>query len=662
MDGGQERVRREAKKDLENIPNTLACASFVQFFIFFGVKMRYLCAMGRFRLFDEISLQPIRDDWMAMSGVTWRRDLVAAVTVALLTLPQAMAYAMLAGLPLSCGLLAAIFSAMMASTWGASRLVVFGPTNAIAILVQVGTVQLLFTHYRDLVGTERDAMALQLLMQLTLLVALFQVMGAAFRLGRLVRFVSQSVISGYLLGVAAAVVITQLYTLSGIAVPGGYYSFYEKAIYLIGHLSEVHLPTLAVGVASVVIMVAIRRYNNHWPAGLIMLATVTCMVNASLMVQEQGAIGGGEQIARVGNTAMLDGVEVALPSLNWRVLDAMIPFAFAVALLSLLETSSVARSVAAKEGGVHSNNQDLFALGLGNMVSALMGALPISASPSRTALNYEMGATTRVASILSCVVVALFITSVGWLVALIPLASLAALLLIAIRYIVDFKQLRLCMRATSSDAFVMGVTFLSCLLFSLDTAFYMGVALSITLYLSKAATPQVVECTLTEEGDLHPVFSDDTTALCAIRLIKVEGELFFGAANLFQALLRPFIRPETPMLVLIIQLRNARDIDATACLTIRQLCESLRAIGKHLILAGMTPSVMKVINQSGLAACIGEENLYPFDHQAPHRSLQEAVAHAEKLVAIEQDTLAQLQGFSINPERDSLTESLLAGE
>src|SRR5262249_33875454 len=156
-----------------------------------------------------------------------KQDLLAALSVALLTIPQALGYALLAGLPLSCGIFAAVFSSFIASSFGSSRHLVVGPSNSIAILVQAATSEVLFAYYRHLTGAERDYMAVQILSQLVFLTAFLQFVAAFFKLGRLIQFVSHSVVVGYIAGTAMAIVINQAFAFLGVERMPGNPSFYE---------------------------------------------------------------------------------------------------------------------------------------------------------------------------------------------------------------------------------------------------------------------------------------------------------------------------------------------------------------------------------------------------------------------------------------------------
>lgn len=590
--------------------------------------------------FDDISFSALRKDVQNYSWDTFKRDASSGISVALVTMPQAMAYALLAGLPLSCGLFAAIFSSILAAIFGSSKHLVVGPSNSIAFLVQAGTSVILYTHFRDMPPDARDIIAVQILTHLCLLIGLFQILVAVCKLGRLTQFISHTVIIGYVTGTAIAILISQSYPLLGIPQNPNGTSLYQNFSYLIMHLSDMHWPTAALGLGSLCLMIFLKKTDSRIPAGCVMLFISSIVVYALDLWQLNGMedVDFGNQIAKilvVGDAGLdyhaLPGF--ALPFFDLSMINQVIPIAFAIALLSIMETTSVAKSIAASSGQRLSVNQEIFGVGLGNLLSAFIGAMPISGSSARSALNYANGAQTRFAAIFNSIFVGLILFSIGYFVSLIPLAALAALLLIAATNIVNPKQFFLCVKATGSDAFVLWLTVLCCLFFSLDVAFYIGIIVSITLYLKKAAIPQLVEYEIDENGKLKNLDYSSANMKREIRVIKVEGELFFGAADLFQTTLKTIAKDDHSTKVIILQLKNARDIDATGCLAIEQLHNYLSGSGRHLIGCGLTLQVWEVLSDAGIVKDIGKENLFLFDDRQPNIHMQKAFKRAKYLVS-----------------------------
>ncbi len=594
---------------------------------------------------DEVSLFTFPKELQGYTSHTFYQDCIAAISVALLTVPQAMAYSLLAGLPLMTGIFAAIYSSIIATLFGSSRHLIIGPSNAIAILVQTGTAEILFTYFRGLEGDERTAMALMILTQLTVCIGVFQVLAATCKLGRLVQFVSHSVVVGYIAGTAIAVIVNQLFTFFGIPGVSGDQSLYQKGVYLVTHIKASHTATAAIGIGTLVLLILLKKIDRRLPAPLIALACAAVATHV-LTLDVSGwadwfrwnAVP-WSQIKLVGDIGQLDQLipTFAFPFFDMTLLNHILPVAFAIALLNVMETTSVAKTIAASSGQRLSLNQEIFGIGMGNLLSSLIAAMPVSGSPSRTCLNYISGGQTRVVGIMTSLFIGLIVYLFGFLITEIPLAALSALLLVTAVSIVHPRQFLLCAKATSADAFVLWTTLLACIFLSLDVAFYIGVSLSIILYLKKSAIPQLVEYDIDEEGELQNIDETKVQEHKTIRVIKVEGELFFGAADLFQTTLKTIAEDDTSSRVIILQLKNARDIDATVCLALQQLHDYLKGSKRYLVCCGMTQQTWDVMSNSGMVEEIGKENLFIFDERHPHLHMLKALNRAKELIYISQE-------------------------
>lgn len=600
--------------------------------------------MSSMQYSDDISLRGFTRDLRKSTWESLRADMFAGLTVAMLAVPQAMAYALVAGLPMSCGLFAAIFSTIITAIFGSSRHTVAGPTNAIAILIQAAVGEVLFSYYRNLAGLDRELMAIQILTQLTLLIGLIQIFASLFKLGRLTHFVSHAVIIGYVSGTALALVINQSFIFFGMEIPTDVASLFERGSYILTHLNEIHGNTALVGLVCLIVLELLKRLDKRVPAAAIMLAIAAGAVYVfeafpvlsyfgewvehSQFIQHIDLVSDNGEILSVFPP-------VAWPFFSTAIMNKLLPVAFAIALLSVMETSSVAKSIASNTGQRLSTNQEIFGLGMGNLFASFIGAMPVSCSPSRSILNYTAGAKTRFSAVFNGCFVLLMLMVFGFVITRIPLAAFAALLIANAFGIVNWKQFIFCLKATRADAMVLLLTLASCLFFNLDIAFYIGVILSITLYLKKAAIPQLVEFDVDEEGILHNVDPTRPQEHKQIRLIKVEGELFFGAADLFQRTMKSMAEDDTTTSVIILQLKNARDIDATVCLALQQLHDYLKSSGRHLVGCGLTHHLWDVLSDSGIVNLIGKDNLFIFDERHPHQSVQRALMRANYLVSLQ---------------------------
>ena len=592
--------------------------------------------------FDDISFASLKNEVVNYSKKDCRQDIMTGLSVALLSLPQAMTCALVAGLPLTCGIFAAIFATLIASAFGSSRFLLVGPSTSIALLIQSATSDVLFTLYRDIAVPDREILALHIMMQLAFLVGVIQLIAAAFKLGRLTQFVSHSVVVGYIAGTAVAITISQLFPFLGVPAFEGVHSLYTQAVYIVSHLHVIHWPTAIVGLTSLLMLWLIKSINKKIPAAVIMLIGVSVAVHL-VGLSSYNAFGlldlfeniYVEDVTLIGDVVDVDPTipHVDMPYFNAAVINKLLPVAFAIALLSILETVTVAKSISASSGLPVSVNQEMWGIGIANFFTSLIGAIPSAGSPSRSSLLLSNGGKTRFAGIFNALWVALFMLFFSYFITRIPLAALSAILLHNVVNIVNKPQFKLCHRATSSDAFVLWVTLAACIFFSLDIAFYIGVIISITLYLKKAAAPQLVECSFDSAGHVGTLSRTEKRSKKQVRMINVRGELFFGAADLFQSTLKSVAEDDEHMRVIILRLKNARDIDATACLALQWLNQYLRNSGRQLIACSLTQQNWEVLENSGLVELMGKENIFLFDEANPHVSEQLAVKRANAWIA-----------------------------
>lgn len=605
--------------------------------------------------YDDLSLAPLKQDLQGYSRDTLWKDLFSGLSVTLVALPQSMAFALVAGLPLSCGLVASIYGTLIAALFGSSRHLVVGPNNAIAILVQYATAGIMYTFFRGVEGVDRELIALQIVTQLSLFVGLFQIVAAVGKLGRLVQFVSHSVVVGYLVGTAAAVTITQMYHFLGLEPAPGFQSIFNRAVNVISQLHKIHWPTAMVGIGSLSLLALLIRLDKRIPAAVVTLIVSSMFVYFSgLTTGSEYSIFGLDKerigvISLVGDAGDLqEGLAYfSLPAFNAEVLSFLLPIAFAITLISILETSLVAKNVAAQTGQRLAVNQEILGLGLGNLISAFFAALPCSGSPTRSGMLVTNGGKTRFAAVFSALGVALVVYFFGSIVSRLPLASLSAILIYTAGRIVNRSQLLVCCKATYADAFVLVATLFSCLFFTLDVAFYIGIAMSIIFYLKKAAVPHFDEVTYDEVGRLGHINAAWRREKKEIRVINIQGELFFGAADLFQATLRSIAEDDSSTHVIILRLKNARDMDATACLALQQLYEHLRASGRHLLACGLSYQNWQVLCDSGVVEKIEKDNLFIFDERYPRHTLQYALIRAKELIAVDEAASKQVQAAQI---------------
>jgi SulP family sulfate permease len=598
-------------------------------------NMKYTKLMQRFNKNDEVSLSVL---WRGLKGYSldmFKYDCIAAISVALLSVPLSMAYALAAGLPPVVGIFATIFGTIFAAAFGSSRHLIIGPTNTIAILIQAGISQILYTYYREATVAEQSVLALNIMIQLTLVVGILQFLAGLFKLGRLTQFVSKSVVVGYVLGASLAILVAQLYSFFGISLSEKPQSIYLKLKYLVLNWRQIHLPTVFIGVGSLLFLILTSKFSKKFPSTVLLLGLSSIAVvafNLSPDVIDWAEIQEASlaKVVIVKDFGEITSISPHLssPFFDTQIISTLLPIAFAIALLGVLEATAISRTIAAQTGQVLSMNQEMFALGMTNVFVSFLGAMPCSGSFARSSLNFIAGAKTRVAAVLSGLFVALLFIVFKPVVLHIPLASLAAILIISSIRMINFTELKLCLKATASDAFVLIFTTLSCVIFNIEVGFYVGVVLSIVCYLKQAAKPQFVECFIGQEGEIRTISHLEEIKEPRVRILQVEGELFFAAADLLQASVKT-VANDPRVRVIMLDMSGAYHIDATACVVLESLYRYLKQSGRHLILAGLSRSLWQVFCDSGLAKEIGTENLFLGNTKSFNEAISRALSVAE---------------------------------
>lgn len=574
-----------------------------------------------------ISFTPFADEWREYCPSFLRNDLWAAFAVALMTIPQSIAYSLLAGLPPTAGLFSAIFGTIFAAALGSSRHLIAGPSTGTAILIQTSIADIMNNYFETVTGAEKEILTLHILTQIILIMGLMQIGAAFFNVAKLLQFVSRPVVLGYFAGITVAIVVTQLFYITGIAPDTASDSVLVKGWVFLTHIFKVKGPTLLVGFVSLLVLLVFRRRLKNWPDALLML------IVAALLADVLNLWLGPSTISRLGdyNLAAEPIPHLTLPLLDFSLLNKVFPSAVAVSFLAILEVFSISRNFAAKSGHTVQVNQDVFGLGVSNaLLSFISGTLPSSGSATRTTLSYRLHAKTRLAAIFSGIITAIVIFFCWPLVQHIPLAALAALLMTTVPTLMNWKEIKLCFRATQEDAWVFTITFISCLIFSLDVAFFVGIVISIGTFLRKSSTPHLVEYAFNAKGRLI-IVSPKEDVHRKVRIIGIAGELYFASADVFQSALQA-VAEDRNVQVIVLRLNNIYHMDASMCFAILRLFETLKASGRFLVISGLTEEVWHVFHRAGLVKQIGLDNLYFTDETNPQFSTWKACLHAQDLV------------------------------
>lgn len=526
------------------------------------------------------------------------RDLAAAGTLTFMSIPQGVAYAMIAGLPPAMGLYAGCIPTIIGSLFRSSRHVVTGPTNALSLLVA--------TSGAAAAGLDPVPTALLL----AFLVGAVQLSAGVLRLGVLVDYISIPVVMGYITGAGVLIGVGQLPNLTETL--GGSGTLPEKLWGWGAHLAEANGWAVAIGLATLTGIAILKKVDRRIPGAMIVLAVMT--LGSWLL----GAEGYG--LRRIVDLAP---VPAGLPPLtlpfgegaawSFEEWQAVFPIAIAGTVLSLVESSAVGRAISAKSGQRLDLSVEFAGQGLANLAAAFFGAYPTSGSLSRSALNHQSDAASRLAGVFTGAMMLVVLLALGPAVNYTPIAALAGLLLIVAYDLVDVRRIRKIITGSRSDAAAFVVTVAGTWFLRLDHAIYLGVALSLFMFLRRARLLTIHELVFDDGGRPMELSSGDPVLdarrCSSIRMLQIEGQLFFGAAGeLATALDDVIANPEVKVVWL--RVRRAFGMDVSIAETLEAAGARLRASGRHLVIVGVRGPAHEVLARAGTLVALGEENVF----------------------------------------------------
>ncbi len=545
-----------------------------------------------------------------------KADAKAGLNVALLDFPQSMAYAMIGGLPIVFGLLGSAISSIVGPFFASSRFVMMGPTNASAVLLLSGLLSINLPP-------EQWPTVLPMLL---VMIAVMLLLGALLRVASFVQYISRSVLTGYISAAALLIIVNQIPLICGFLSPERKSTVAQTFMETMRHWHEFDPLIFAIAAATLVIFLLGKRFTPKAPN--IVIAIVGICALCAL---------GKYFWPTIFVYPTLDVVQIeafSTPVFNLDLLGQLASPAFAIAFLCILESASIAKTLAARSGDRFNPNQQMYSLGMANLANAFGGGMPASGSLTRSTLNWSSGARTGVSSIISGVLLLLGLFLLGDLLKYIPKAALAALIVTIGCSLLNRGQIGVIVRSTRSDATAFCFTFFGGIIFPLDTAIYVGAAASIILFLRKAANPELVEIGFNDEGELTEKTPEDAETLHEIpdiSIVHVEGDLFFGASDLFLEQARILVSDPNKRIT-VLRLRNARHLDATAAMAIADLIKFARAHGRDILISGATPDVERVLNNSGTLDLLGRENFFPLITGNPNISTRNALKRAQEIL------------------------------
>ncbi len=558
-------------------------------------------------------LLPFLRWWPMVNRETLRADLLAGLTGAIVVLPQGVAFATIAGMPPEYGLYAGMIPAIVAALFGSSWHLVSGPTTAASVVLFAS-----LSVFAEPATEEYVKLALTL----TFMVGVIQVIMGLARLGTLVNFISHSVVIGFTAGAAILIITNQIKNFFGLEIPRGSH-FYEVFHLLFTHLGDINPYVTGVAVLTLVAGLLSKRLFPKVPY------MITAMVVGSIasVILNQTL---GQSVTGISTVGALPASlpPLSAPDLSLSTIKDLAPAAFAVTLFALTEAVSIARSLAARSGQHLDGNQEFIGQGLSNVAGSFFSGYVATGSFNRSGLNYEAGAKTPLSAVFAAVMLMAIVLLVAPYAAYLPNAAMAAILFLVAWGLIDFHHIKRIARASRAETAVLATTFLATLFLELEFAIFLGVMLSLILYLSRTSRPRVVPRVPDPNDPRRKFTTDSRLPECPqLKIVRIDGSLFFGAVPHVRDVLKGYEanRPEQKHLLLVASGINFVDVAGAEFLV--EEAKRRRNLGGGLYLYQVKEGACETLKKGGYADEIGRENFFSSKRTALETIPRERLDH-----------------------------------
>ncbi|MEO8143945.1 MAG: SulP family inorganic anion transporter [Betaproteobacteria bacterium] len=539
-------------------------------------------------------LLPFLDWWPRMNAKSLRLDVLAGITVALVAIPQALAYAQLAGLPPYYGLYAALLPTIVGALFGSSGQLSTGPV-ALTALVTAASIAA--------VAPATEAQYIASAIALALLAGLFQLAFGILRLGVLMNLLSNPVLMGFVNAAAILITLSQVPALVGTPAPGTGHAL-SDGWFVLSHIAQAHPPSIAFAVAALGALIAFRRLWPRLPGVLITVVLLTAVSYAAGFASHGGQVVG--DIPR-GLPAL------ALPEFAPDAWIIFLPAAFVIAIISFMEAMSSAKIAEIRTGTKWDENQELIGQGLAKLAAALSQTMPVSGSFSRSALNLSVGARTGVSSIVCALCVLLALLFVTPLLYHLPLPVLAAIIVMALSGLINLHPLRVAHRASRDDAVAAILTFVATIAYApqIQNGIYAGILVSLGLFIYRRMRPTVEVVEPDSDQLMREMPAEAPAGLTsAVGIVRFEASLVFVNVSFFEAAVRHLEHQHRGLRYVLVSAASINRLDASGVEMLSSLQDSLGRNGVTMAFSGANADVLAVMERTGLARRIGAENFF----------------------------------------------------
>ena len=526
------------------------------------------------------------------------KDIISGIIVAIIALPLSIALAIASGVGPEQGLYTAIIAGFFISFFGGSRVQIGGPTAAFVVII-----------YGIVASYGTDGLIVA-----TILAGIILVIMGICRFGSLIKYIPYTITTGFTCGIAVTLFIGQLKDFFGMDIASVPSEFLDKVIVYAKNISTINLTATLIGLLAVAIMLLWTKVTDKIPGSLVAIVVTTAIAYfAKLPVNTIGSVYGKL------NSAF---PSFHVPSITMNLIQQMISPAFTIAVLAAIESLLSAVVSDGMIGDTHESNAELIGQGLGNIFSGFFGGIPATGAIARTAANVRNGGRTPIAGIAHCITLTIILLVLMPLAALIPMTTLAAVLLVVAANMADWSSFfRLCKNAPKSDIIVLVATFFLTEFFDLVVAIEIGVVLAALLFMKRMAeTADIKAWKYTDSPDITPGEAEKLREIPhSISVFEICGPMFFAAADQLLG-----INSDHRTKAVVIRMRSVPAIDASAMKCLHELAERAKKKNIHLIFSHVNEQPMKVMKKDGFYELIGKKNF--------HENIVSALDYAETLV------------------------------
>lgn len=542
------------------------------------------------------TLFPVLRWWPMVNRETLRMDAMAGLTGAVVVLPQGVAFAVIAGMPPEYGLYTAMIPAIIAALFGSSWHLVSGPTTAASLV--------LFASLSAL-AEPTTAQYVALAITLTFMVGITQLVMGYAKLGTLVNFISHSVIIGFTAGAAILIASNQIKHFFGVDIERGLH-FYEILLGFARQLEAINPYVAITGLATLITGILIKRFARRVPY------MIVAMIVGSLVGFLLDSLY-GHAVTQLKTVGALPATlpPLSMPDFSPATLRELAPAVLAVTLLALTEAISIGRSIAVKSGQHIDANQEFIGQGLSNIVGSFFSAYVATGSFNRSGVNYQAGARTPIAALLSGVLLIGVVLAIAPLAAYLPNAAMAGILFLVAWGLIDFHHIKKIFKASRSDFTILLVTFIATLTLELEFAILLGVILSLVVYLSRTSRPRVLSRTPDPSHPKRAFTTDSSLPECPqLKLMRIDGSLFFGAVSHVAESLRRFREQNPQQKSALLVASGINFIDVAGAELLVQEVKNYRKLGGNLYFYRIKEGVCGPLRRGGYIQEIGDENMF----------------------------------------------------